>query len=183
MDMFSSRLRLSKRSATVAGFSALLLIVGLVGFNALFGAIGDSRKSATAALEQAAADTSSEKTLERKANLANTTQEDRATLAQTVVAPGGSANFISQVEAAGSTAGVSLELSGITQTPPKKTLAGALSLTATFSGSYAADIRFVSLVETLPVVAVVDPLSLSYDQAKKVWIGDLTLSALSYDAP
>ncbi|HEX8993895.1 MAG TPA: hypothetical protein VF803_01430 [Candidatus Paceibacterota bacterium] len=115
----------------------------------------------------------------------DTTKKERAALAALPVAQGGGADFIATVESLGRTAGVSAKVQNVGMIPPTKTAPGAMSMSVTFSGTFAADERFVRLIETLPQGVVVTQFVMNADMTPPggVWSGSFNLTAVSFDTP
>jgi hypothetical protein len=85
-------------------------------------------------------------------------QHDRDALAQLAVAEGGAADFITEVEGAARAARITLSI-GSVDVVPNQGVFDALTLSAQGSGTFSALEKFVTLLETLPTLTVLDSVS------------------------
>jgi len=119
----------------------------------------------------------------KAARTADLTREERANLSKHVIQKEGGAAFISLVESLGDTVGAPIQLTSVGTTPGDARAPGLFNLTLQFSGSYAACIRLVRLIETMPVSTSVSAMELSYDDTRGRWNGTVSISTLSFDIP
>ena len=159
----------------------LAVTLGLFGF-ITFEALA-ARADASNSLQSLSGNLQQGEALKESSRLADSTKDQRQTLATLPIPKNGGASFISSIEALGTTAGVGASVSSVTATPPQGHTPGTLTLVAQFSGTFAACTRFAALVETMPQSLSVSSLSLQYDDTSGTWSGTMQISALSFDTP
>ncbi len=171
----------SPLSLTRALVASALFVVALGGFAALawvtYAAIG----SASAAQAEVGNISAESDTLRRLALQAASSKEARTRLSELAIPPGGNVAFIGTVESLGKIARAGMTVSSVSAIAPAGAKPGKLELSIRFSGSYAQSLRFVKLLETLPLSLSISELSLQHDGSS--WAGTVSLSVLSLDTP
>ena len=168
-------------TSTRALLTSALLLVALGAFSALAWMTFMAVLGASAARGEVEAIASQSDALRKLAIAGALTRDERTRLVALAVPAGGSAAFIGSVESLGAAARVNASVAGVSAAPPAGAQPGKLDLSVRFSGSYAACMRLISLLETMPLALSITDLSLQYDQAG--WSGTLSLSVLSFDEP
>jgi len=166
----------------------LAIAIALLAFAlTLFCVIAYAVFAAEAAAEDAAASLegklNQEQMLNNAARIASATKTQRAALSAFPLPLNGGAAFIANIESLGRTANAAATVSSVTATAPQGAQPGVLSLSAHFSGSFIACMRFLQLVETMPASVAISTTALNYDAISGAWSGTLSLSALSFDTP
>lgn len=171
----------SRSSFAHLALALALLGIGLTLFTLVLYGVLNARSEAAASLKSLSTQMAQAQDLQTAARAANATKEERTALAALPLPQNGGADFIAKVESLAKTARVDATVSAITGTAPSGGRPGALSLTVHFSGSYAACLRYLKLIETMPAAVSIANASLDYNEADKSWGGLFTLSVLSLD--
>lgn len=153
----------------------------------IFGAVVYGVYMSRAAVEEASLSLADKRAQQQKlveaVQVASETKPQRASLDKLIIPPGGSGAFIASVESIGNISGVTYSVFSVDAQGPRKGSPGNIVLSVQFSGGYAACIRFLRLIETMPESVAVSSFSLQYGATTGTWGGTLGFSALSFDTP
>lgn len=180
--MQNSRSIASRSSLAHLALALVLLGIGLTIFTLVLYGVLNAQSEAASSLKSLSSQMRQAQDLQEAARVANTTKDERAALNTLPLPQNGGADFIAQVESLAKTARVDATVSSVTGTAPSGNRPGALSLAVHFSGTYAACLRYLKLIETMHAAVSIANTSLDYNEADKSWGGILALSALSLDS-
>lgn len=159
---------------------AAILFIATAGFYFFFYSAIRASQEDVARLEEGMREAQARERLNRTLEiLVRDTEKERATLAQHFVSADGVVGFIEYLEGLGRRAGATVKVGAIDVGESfLATRLDHLTLTISASGSFASVARFVSLLETLPYISVIDEMSLEKRAAaKNTWDANVTVSA------